>query len=170
MTIDWYILMTRWLFWFSAGIKSGSPHEIAIILRIVMNVARRIVNALVAPMLVILALFSPLPSLASDHGGGGGGAPEPMVFTVNLGKDNYLQFGLILEPAKPEAAGSIAAYKPRIQHEIILLLSGKEVAELRTLEGKKKLVEEIIELANHAIHGDEESGVKEALFTRFLIQ
>jgi flagellar FliL protein len=134
-----------------------------------MNVAPRIVNALVAPVLLVLALLLPLPSLANDHGGGGG-APEPMVFTVNLGKENYLQFGLILEPAVPEAAGSIAAYKPRIQHGIILLLSGKEVENLRTLEGKKKLIEEIVELANHAIHEDEETGVKEALFTKFLIQ
>ncbi|NTV71521.1 MAG: flagellar basal body-associated FliL family protein [Azonexaceae bacterium] len=134
-----------------------------------MNVAPRIVNALVAPLLYILALLSPLPSLASDHGGGGAAA-EPMVFTVNLGKENYLQFGVILEPAKPEAAGAIAAYKPRIQHEIILLLSGKEVDKLRTLEGKKKLIEEIVELVNHAIHEDEDTGIKEALFTRFLIQ
>lgn len=134
-----------------------------------MNVAPRVANALLAPILLVLALFFPLPSLASDHGGGGG-APEPMVFTVNLGTENYLQFGLILEPAVPEAAGAIAAYKPRIQHEIILLLSSKEVAKLRTLAGKKELIEELIELANHAIHEDEKTGVKEALFTQFLIQ
>lgn len=132
-----------------------------------MNVVSRIVNALAAPVLLALALLLPLPSLASD----GGGAPaEPMVFTVNLGKENYLQFGLILEPAVPEAAGAIATYKPKIQHEIILLLSGKEVAKLRTLEGKKELIEELVELANHAIHEDEKTGVKDALFTRFLIQ
>ncbi|MFZ2973449.1 MAG: flagellar basal body-associated FliL family protein [Ferribacterium limneticum] len=134
-----------------------------------MNVAPRVVNALLAPMLLVLALLLPAPALASDHGGGGG-APEPMVFTVNLGTENYLQFGLILEPAVPEAAGAIAAYKPRIQHEIILLLSGKEVAGLRTLAGKKELIEELIELANHAIHEDEKTGIKEALFTQFLIQ
>ncbi|MBU1363316.1 MAG: flagellar basal body-associated FliL family protein [Gammaproteobacteria bacterium] len=134
-----------------------------------MNVAPRFVNALVAPVLMLLALLLPLPSLASDHGGGGG-APEPMVFTVNLGTENYLQFGLILEPAVPEAAGAIAAYKPRIQHEIILLLSGKELDKLRTLEGKKALIEEIVELANHAIHEDQKTGVSEALFTQFLIQ
>ena len=68
-----------------------------------MNVAPRIVNALVAPILFVLALLSPLPALSNDHGGGGG-APEPMVFTVNLGKENFLQFGLILETATPEAA------------------------------------------------------------------
>jgi flagellar FliL protein len=133
-----------------------------------MNVSPRFVNALVAPVLMLLALLLPLPSMAGDHGGGG--APEPMVFTVNLGTENYLQFGLILEPAVPEAAGAIAAYRPRIQHEIILLLSGKELDKLRTLEGKKELVDEIVELANHAIHEDQKTGISEALFTQFLIQ
>lgn len=132
-----------------------------------MNVASRILTAFVAPVLVVLALLVPLPSLAGDHGGG---APEPMVFTVNLGKDNYLQFGLIFESATPEADHTLAAYKPKVQHEIILLLSGKEVEKLRTLEGKKELIEEIIELANHVIHEDQETGIKEVLFTRFLIQ
>lgn len=136
-----------------------------------MNAVSRIVYAVAAPLLVVLALLLPLPSLANDHGGeGGGAAQQEMVFTVNLGKENYLQFGLILETASPEVAGSISAYKPRIQHEIILLLSGKEVDKLRTLEGKKKLIGEIVELANHVIHEDEETGVKEALFTKFLIQ
>ncbi|MBS1144987.1 MAG: hypothetical protein H6R14_2393 [Proteobacteria bacterium] len=133
-----------------------------------MNIVSRIVKALVAPVLLVSALLLPMPSLASDHGGGG--APEPMVFTVNLGKDNYLQFGLILETATPEAAHTLASFKPKIQHEIILLLSGKEQGKLRTLAGKKELIEEIVELANHVIHEDEKTGVKEALFTKFLIQ
>lgn len=133
-----------------------------------MNVASRILTAFIAPVLMVPALLAPLPSLAGDHGGGG--APEPTVFTVNLGKDNYLQFGLIFESASPEADHALAAYKPKVQHEIILLLSGKEVEKLRTLEGKKELIKEIIELANHVIHEDEETGIKEVLFTRFLIQ
>ncbi|HMT79937.1 MAG TPA: flagellar basal body-associated FliL family protein [Azonexus sp.] len=120
-------------------------------------------------MLIALTLFSPLSAMANDHGGGGGG-PEPMIFTVNLGKDNYLQFGLILEAANPEAEHALASYKPMIQHEIILLLSGKDATKLRTLEGKKELIEEIHDLANHVIHEDEKTGVKEVLLTKFLIQ
>lgn len=134
-----------------------------------MNVASRIVNAFAAPLLVVLTLLLPMSALANDHGGGGG-APEPMVFTVNLGKDNYLQFGLVFETASPEAAHSLAAYKPKVQHEIILLLSDKEATKLRTLPGKKELIEEIVELTNHVIHEDEKTGVKEVLFTKFLIQ
>jgi flagellar FliL protein len=134
-----------------------------------MNVFSRVVNVVVAPALLVLAMLAPLPVQANDHGGGGG-APEPMVFTVNLGKENYVQFGLIFEGAKPETAHLLAEYKPRIQHEIILLLSGKDAATLRTLAGKKELIEQIIKLGNHVIHEDEESGIKEVLFTKFLIQ
>lgn len=134
-----------------------------------MNAAPRMINALVAPLLMVLALLIPLSVQANDHGGGGGGA-EPMIFTVNLGKENYLQFGLILDTATPEAAHSLASYKPKIQHEIILLLSGKDVGKLRTLQGKKELIEELHELANHVIHEDEKTGIKEVLFTKFLIQ
>lgn len=133
-----------------------------------MNLISRILTSLVAPVLLVLATMLPLPALANDHGGGG--APEPMVFTVNLGKDNYLQFGLVFEGATPEALHLLAGYKPRLQHEIILLLSGKDAAKLRTLAGKKELIEEIIELSNHVIHEDEKTGIKEVLFTKFLIQ
>ncbi|MBS1139277.1 MAG: Flagellar basal body-associated protein FliL [Proteobacteria bacterium] len=133
-----------------------------------MNVASRILKAFAASLLMAVALLSPFTALASDHGGGG--APEPMVFTVNLGKDNYLQFGLVFETASPEAAHLLASHKPQIQHKIILMLSGKESANLRTLQGKKALIEEIIELSNHVIDEDEKTGVKEVLFTKFLIQ
>jgi len=133
-----------------------------------MNIAPRIINALVAPLLMLLALLMPLSVQANDHGGGG--APEATIFTVNLGKENYLQFGLIFETATPEAAHSLASYKPKIQHEIILLLSGKDATKLRTLEGKKELIEELVGLANHVIHEDVKTGIKEVLFTKFLIQ
>lgn len=133
-----------------------------------MNLISRILISFVAPVLLVLGTMLPLPALANDHGAGG--APEPMVFTVNLGKDNYLQFGLIFEGATPEVLHLLAGYKPRLQHEIILLLSAKDAAKLRTLAGKKELIEEIIELSNHVIHEDEKTGIKEVLFTKFLIQ
>jgi flagellar FliL protein len=41
---------------------------------------------------------------------------------------------------------------------------------MRTLDGKKELIEEILELANHIIHEDEKTGIKDVLFTKFLIQ
>lgn len=135
-----------------------------------MKLVSRIAHCGAAISLVSTLLLVPVVGMASDHGGGGGGGPEPMVFTTNLGKDNYLQFGVVFEAATPEAQHLLTAYKPKIQHEIILLLSGKEQGKLRTLAGKKELIEEIIELTNHVIHETEETGVKEVLFTKFLIQ
>lgn len=118
-------------------------------------------------LLVLCCLLLPLSGSANDHGGG---APEPMVFTVNLGPENYLQFGLVFEPAQPEAMLLVNAYKPRIQHQIILLLAGKDAVSLRTLAGKKEMMEEIIRLTNQIIGEDEKSGIREVLFSRFLIQ
>lgn len=118
--------------------------------------------------IVFAVLLIPSVAMANDHGGGG--APEPLVFTFNLGTTAYLQYGLIFETGSPEAAHELVAYRPKIQHEIILLMSEKTEAKLRTLEGKKELAEEIIDLVNHVIHEDRKAGVKEVLFTRFLIQ
>lgn len=127
----------------------------------------RINSTLLTIAVILLPLAWPLGASASDHGGG---APEPMVFTFNLGGKSYVQFGLIFETGSPEAAHELVAYRPKIQHEIILLMSGKTESHLRTLEGKKELVEEILELTNHLIHEDRKTGVKEILFTKFLIQ
>ena len=51
----------------------------------------------------------------------------------------------------------------------IRLMSDKNEAHLRTLNGKKELAEEIVEDINHIIHDDRKTGVKEILFTKFLI-
>lgn len=133
-----------------------------------MPITHRIRKAFLALGVIMLTCLLPFGASANDHGGGG--APEPMVFTFNLGDKAYVQFGLLFETGSPEAAHGVVAYRPKIQHEIILLMSGKEEAHLRTLAGKKELIEEIIELANHVIHEDRKAGVKEVLFTKFLIQ
>lgn len=134
-----------------------------------MSITHRIRKIFLALGVFMLAVLLPCSASANDHGGGGG-APEPMVFTFNLGDKAYVQFGLIFETGSPEAAHELVVYRPKIQHEIILLMSGKEEAHLRTLAGKKELIEEIIELANHIIDEDRKSGVTEVLFTKFLIQ
>lgn len=119
-------------------------------------------------LLVLIAMLSPRLAAASDHGGGGGA--ETMVFTTNAGNRLYLQFEVAFESATPEAARLIGTFRPRIQHGIILLLSTKDVGILRTLNGKKELAAEMIALVNRVIREDHQTGVKEALFTRFLIQ
>ena len=115
---------------------------------------------------LMLVLGSPLSVFA--NAGGGASGPEPLIFTVNLGVNKYLQVEMVIEPASPEAAHLIAAFKPRIQHEIILLLSEETDEVLRTKHGKTELMEKIAETVNHVI--DEKEGVHEVFFTKFLIQ
>ncbi|MEY2633235.1 MAG: hypothetical protein RIR00_1889 [Pseudomonadota bacterium] len=123
--------------------------------------------------LLLLALALPLsPTLASDHGGASG--PEPLKFTVNLGAANssgrYLQLEIMLETGSPEAAHSLGTLKPKIQNAIILLLSGEEEGKLRTLEGKRALADKIQSTINKLIDESEKTGIKEVLFTNFIIQ
>lgn len=124
--------------------------------------------------LCVLALFlQGNAALANDHGGG---APsqEGLKLIVNLGDPSnggrYLQVQMAFESASPEVEHQISAYRPRIVHELILLLSGKTPDELLTLKGKKLLMKQIVETANHILHEDEESGIKDVFFTSFIIQ
>lgn len=118
-------------------------------------------------VLVVLAAMS-FSSQAS--GGGGGTGLGEMVFTVNVGNNQYLNVGIVLEGATPEASATLATWKPRLQHEIIMLLSGRDAATLRSLAGKKALMEELIDAANAVIKETPKTGVHEALFTKFIIQ
>ena len=132
-----------------------------------MKVAYRLPNTLAAFFFLLFGSISPISLLASDNGGG---APAPLVFTVNLGPNSYLQIGLLLQAATTEASHELGVYQPRIKHEIILLLSGKDEAFLRTLPGKKALIAEIMTSVNHVIHDDEKTGVNEVLLSNFIIQ
>ena len=116
-----------------------------------------------------LALITLLPP-AWASGGGGASVPQPMVFTVNLGVTRYLRVEMMLETANPEAAHELEMFKPRIQHQIILLLSERDEAVVRTLPGKKALMDDIVDAVNHLIHSTTKDGVSEVLFTSFIIQ
>lgn len=110
---------------------------------------------------------------ANDHGGGASG-PEPLKFVVNLGDPSrggkYLQVQMVFEPATPEVGHELAVLKPRIQHELILMLSSGDANKLLTLQGKKELMIEIIDAVNHILHETEKTGVKDVFFTSFIIQ
>ena len=68
-------------------------------------------------------------------------------FTVNLQReegDQYLQAGITLKILQPELEEKIKAMMPEIRSKLLFLLSGKKPSELQTMEGKKKLIAEII--------------------------
>ncbi len=119
---------------------------------------------------VVLVVLTVLCLPVQAGGGGGATGLGEMVFTVNVGSNQYLNVGIVLEGATPEASATLGAWKPRLQHEIIMLLSGRDVAELRSLAGKKALMEALVETANAVIKETPKTGVHEALFTKFIIQ
>jgi flagellar FliL protein len=68
-------------------------------------------------------------------------------FTVNLQReegDQYLQAGITLKIMQPELEEKIKTLMPEIRSKLLFLLSGKKPSELQTMEGKKKLIAEII--------------------------
>lgn len=122
-------------------------------------------------LLLAVALHGSL-ALANDHGGAP--AQEALKFIVNVGDPanggRYLQVQMAFEYASPEIEHQFSLYRPRIQHELILLLADGDPNTLLTLKGKKDLMKKIVETVNHVLHEDEETGVTEVFFTSFIIQ
>ncbi len=95
-------------------------------------------------------------------------------FTVNLQSadaERYLQVGLALKLADPAYEDAIKARMPEIRNRVLLLLSGKRAADIATVEGKRKLSQEILAQIAQAIAGHVPAqGVRDVLFTSFVIQ
>lgn len=133
-----------------------------------------VLGALAKRFIMGLVLLMTLPVLAAEHGGGGAAGPEPMAFVVNVGNSaetlRFLQIAMVLEYASPEAAVRFTEIKPKLQHRIILMLSSEEIANLQTVKGKQDLQARIAKDLNTLVGETEETGVKEVLFTNFILQ
>ena len=95
-------------------------------------------------------------------------------FTVNLQPENgeqYLQVQFTLQVGSPEQVELIKTNMARVRSRVLLLLSAKKASELTTVEGKRKLSEEII--AAVKLPFSEKAppqDVSDVLFTSFIIQ
>lgn len=113
------------------------------------------------------------PAFAKEGGDKEGASPyiklEP--FTVNLADlSQYLEIGLTLQGGSPEVGAAVAMFMPKVRHEMILLLSSKDAAEILTPGGKAKLAEDIKHVINDAIDLSGKHGVTNVLFASFLVQ
>gem|GEM_PF-536546 len=91
-------------------------------------------------------------------------------FTVNLaGGDHVMQLGIVLQVKDEETAEKIKTFLPQIRNGILMLLSAKTAEELQTAEGKKKLIEEILNDTREPLHEDGEN-VQAILLGSMLIQ
>lgn len=68
-------------------------------------------------------------------------------FTVNLQSENgeqFLQTSFTLQVKSQEEVDLIKLYMPHVRSRILLLLSSKKASDILSIEGKDKLVQEII--------------------------
>lgn len=95
-------------------------------------------------------------------------------FTVNLQPENgdqYLQIGLSVKLTDPKTADVIKQQMPEIRNRILLLLSGKKASEISTVDGKRKLGEELLgEIRKPVTSKETKESIREVLLTSFIIQ
>ena len=91
-------------------------------------------------------------------------------FIVNLADApdvRYLKLTLKLELDRPDAANDLNNRLPQIRDGILILLSGKDSAALRSTQGKFQLRDDITLRVNAVLP---RPGVRTAYFTEFVIQ
>lgn len=97
-------------------------------------------------------------------------------FVVNLAEPDstrYLQIGITYEVSGPTQAEEIKNFTPVIRSRILLVLSGKNVGDLTSIEGKQRLMDELVDLARVTIKGDPKDptrGIRDVHFSSFVIQ
>ncbi|EON20351.1 flagellar basal body-associated protein FliL [Cupriavidus sp. GA3-3] len=95
-------------------------------------------------------------------------------FTVNLRSDDgdrFLHTGLSLKVADAETQARLAQYLPEARSRILLLLSARQPADLATVEGKRKLADDIRDtISKPFASGLPAQRVLDVLFTSFVVQ
>lgn len=96
-------------------------------------------------------------------------------FTVNLtpgdAGDQYLQIALTVQVADQAQVERIKLYMPQVRSRILMLLSSKKASEISSVEGKKKLSDDIIaQLKLPFAPQSAPQVVSDVFFTSFVIQ
>ena len=95
-------------------------------------------------------------------------------FTVNLRSDDgdrFLHTGLSLKVADAATQARLAQYLPEARSRILLLLSARQPAELATVDGKRKLADDIRDtISKPFASGLPAQHVLDVLFTSFVVQ
>lgn len=123
-----------------------------------------------------LGVILPLAMVSSEAGGGAAsgnhiGTVFPLdSFVVNISdreRDRYLKLKAELELTTPELSDELDQRMPQIRDLIISLLGSKSFEEVRTIEGKNFLREEMILRINALLVSGK---VKRVFFTEFVVQ
>jgi flagellar FliL protein len=91
-------------------------------------------------------------------------------FIVNLAdvpEARYLKLTVKLELDRPDVSSDLGARVPQLRDTILILLSSKDAASLRTPQGKFQLKEELTQRVNALLP---KGGIRSAYFTEFVVQ
>ena len=95
-------------------------------------------------------------------------------FTVNLKSedgDRFLHTGPSLKVADSETQARLAQYQPEARSRILLLLSARQPADLATVEGKRKLAQDVqAAITQPFAPGLPPQKILDVLFTSFVVQ
>jgi flagellar FliL protein len=116
----------------------------------------------------------PAPAAGHDNKAGHGTEPGTIAdmepFIVNLAdapEIRYLKLTVKLDLDRPAAAEEVKQRNPQIRDSILVLLTSKDSATIRTPQGKAQLRDEITQRINGLLP---KPGVRSAYFTEFVIQ
>lgn len=115
----------------------------------------------------------------AEHASAGEASKTPVFvsiepYVVNLQSENgdqFLQTSLTLQVANESTAEAIKTFMPLVRSRLLITLSSKKASELVTVEGKKKLTEEIIATLNAPFTPNgKQQQVNDVFYTSFVIQ
>jgi flagellar FliL protein len=93
---------------------------------------------------------------------------DPFVVNlINPQQVQYLKVTIKLQLKSEETVKEITDHLPQVRDTILILLSSKDYASIKTVEGKMELRDEIIERVNTVLKGEK---AKAAYFTDFVVQ
>jgi len=98
-------------------------------------------------------------------------SPPVVVNVTDKGRVRHLQVSVQLRLEDPNDANAIQEHKPALQHELVMLLSGREAAEVRSTQGKEALRSEATSIIQKFL--TENIGkptITAVYFTAFVIQ
>ncbi len=91
-------------------------------------------------------------------------------FVVNLadpGGKRYLRVGMVLELSESRVAGEIKEHLPQMRDKILMILPSKTFDDVRNLEGKTALKNEIMDGLNSFLQN---GGITNLYFQEFVVQ
>ena len=130
-------------------------------------------------LFLLLLIINPNnPAFAASGGGSSAAASKyfslnpPMVVNVtDKGRVRHLQIGIQFRLEDPADSELLQEHKPALQHEMVMLLSGREAQSIRTVKGKEELRTEATEVVKKMLTESIGKPVITAVyFTTFVIQ